>query len=122
MLPLVRSIVEDIVRCHARWCERVEQFGLAALHSSADRADPLADSLQREAQELATEIDGCLAELASLGVEMKGLSDGLVDFPGELQGRSIALCWKLGEDAVRYYHDHDAGFAGRRPIPTLTRA
>lgn len=121
MLPLVRRIVEDIVRYHAHWRERVEQFEVAALNSSAGNPDALADSMQREAQDLAVEIDGCLAELESLGVEMKGIADGLVDFPGELQGRAVALCWKLGEDTVRYYHDHGAGFAGRRPIPTLTR-
>lgn len=121
MLPLVRRIVEDVVHYHARWRERVQQFELAALNSSADQPDACADSIQREVQALAAEIDGCLAELASLGVEMKGIAEGLVDFPGELQGRAVALCWKLGEDTVRYYHDHDAGFAGRRPIPTLTR-
>lgn len=121
MLPLVCRIVEDIVRYHAHWRERVEQFEVAALNSSAGNPDALADSMQREAQDLAVEIDGCLAELESLGVEMKGIADGLVDFPGELQGRAVALCWKLGEDTVRYYHDHGAGFAGRRPIPTLNR-
>jgi hypothetical protein len=41
---------------------------------------------------------------------------GLVDFPGKIAGRRVFLCWRLGEQAVEYWHDVDAGFAGRQPL------
>jgi hypothetical protein len=41
----------------------------------------------------------------------------LIDFPGELDGRKVWLCWRLGEPAVQYWHDLDAGYAGRQPLP-----
>jgi hypothetical protein len=50
-----------------------------------------------------------------LGVEPKG-GDGLVDFPALWDGRLVYLCWKLGEPEVLYWHEIDAGFAGRQPL------
>jgi hypothetical protein len=54
-------------------------------------------------------------ELRQLGVEAKG-HDGLVDFPTIVDGRRAFLCWKLGEAEVSYWHELDAGFAGRQPL------
>jgi hypothetical protein len=77
---------------------------------------------QRELQALAQEIDGYIAELQELGVEFKGFDMGLVDFPGELGGRPVYLCWRLGEEAVEHWHEIDAGFAGRQPLsPSAVR-
>ena len=41
---------------------------------------------------------------------------GLVDFPGEIEGRSVFLCWRLGEDEVAWYHEENAGFTSRKPL------
>ena len=54
--------------------------------------------------------------LKDLGIEMKGRDVGLVDFPGEIGGRPVYLCWRLGEPAVAHWHERDAGFAGRQPL------
>jgi len=113
-LPLVRRIVEDIVRGYAEW--RVHEFEAAAALSQADVPDPRADALQREAQRLAADIDGCVRELTALGVEFKGFDLGLVDFPGEVDGRPAYLCWRLGEPAVQHWHARDAGYASRQPL------
>ena len=57
------------------------------------------------------------APLASLGAEAKApLDAGLVDFPGEMDGRLIYLCWRLGEPSIQHWHEIDAGFAGRQPL------
>ena len=119
MLPLVRRIVSDAVRDYLRWQETVRQFEIASLKSSADRPDATAEALQREAEQLARDIEGYIAEATELGVMVKGLDTGLVDFPGEIDGRPVLLCWQLGEDKVRYWHEEDAGFAGRQPLPQL---
>lgn len=58
-----------------------------------------------------------LGEIQTLGVQVKDIRVGLVDFPARIGGREVLLCWKLGEESVAWYHDPESGFAGRRPIP-----
>ena len=116
-LPLVRRIVEDLVRDYQAWRERVQDYEGAANASEPDAA--IVDALQRDVQRLAVEIQGYIGELAALGIECKGLDVGLVDFPGEIDGRPACLCWKLGEPAVAWWHRPDAGFAGRQPLPGM---
>jgi hypothetical protein len=50
------------------------------------------------------------------GIELKGLEEGLVDFPSDRDGRTVYLCWKQGEDSIQWWHDLDTGFAGRQPL------
>jgi hypothetical protein len=57
-----------------------------------------------------------LAEIDSIGVQVKDLSIGLLDFPCEVEGQVILLCWKLGEKAITHWHGVQEGFAGRKPI------
>ena len=116
MLPLVSRIVADIMNEHRRWQMLVQEFELATAASRADAPDPRADELQRDVQASAADIDRFIGELRDLGVDFKGFDLGLVDFPGEIDGRPVCLCWHLGESAVRYWHETDSGFAGRRPL------
>ena len=119
MLPLVRRIVSDAVRDYWRWQDKVREFEVAALRSSPDQPDEIAEQLQSEVTRLAEEIDGYLGELAELGVLFKGFDTGLVDFPGEVEGRPVLLCWQLGEEDVKFWHEEEAGFIGRQPLPGL---
>lgn len=57
-----------------------------------------------------------LAEIDSIGVQVKDLSIGLLDFPCEVEGKTILLCWKLGEKSITHWHGVAEGFAGRKPI------
>jgi hypothetical protein len=57
-----------------------------------------------------------LGEIDSIGVQVKDLSIGLLDFPCEVDGQTILLCWKLGEKAITHWHGMQEGFAGRKPI------
>lgn len=116
MLPLVRRIVDDIVRGYARWEGLVRDFEIAAARSRADAPDPDAEALQAEALRVAADIETFRAELESLGVECKAYDTGLVDFPSERDGRAVYLCWQRGEPRVDHWHERDAGFAGRRPL------
>ena len=117
-LPLIRRIVSDAVRDYWRWQEAVRRFEEVAANRVVGEPNEEADRLEHDAQRLATEIDGYLAEIRQLGVEMKGFDTGLVDFPGEMDGRPVLLCWQLGEESVQYWHEEDAGFAGRQPLPS----
>lgn len=117
MLPLVRRIVSDVVRDYMRWQDKVKQFEAAAANRTIDTPEGDADRLEREAQDIARDIDGYIAEISKLGVQMKGLDTGLVDFPGELNGRPVLLCWQLGEEKVEHWHEENAGYIGRQPLP-----
>jgi hypothetical protein len=57
-----------------------------------------------------------LAEIDSTGVQVKDLDIGLLDFPCQVDGQTILLCWKLGEKAITHWHGVQEGFAGRKPI------
>jgi hypothetical protein len=57
-----------------------------------------------------------LAEIDSIGVQVKDLEIGLLDFPCEVEGRVVLLCWKMGENSITHWHSTDEGFAGRKPI------
>ena len=118
-LPLVRRIVGDAVRDYWRWQDKVRQYEEVAANRVADVPSEEAERLEQEASQLAREIDGYIAEIRELGVELKGFDTGLVDFPGEVNGRPVLLCWQLGEESVQYWHEEDAGFAGRQPLPSL---
>jgi len=118
-LPLVGRIVDDLVREHRMWEDKVREFELATVGSRPERPDPIAELLQTEAQRLAKNIEGYIAELNDLGVICKGMGTGLVDFRGQIDGRDVFFCWKLGEPSVQYWHEVDAGFVGRQRLHPL---
>ena len=92
LLPTVRPLMEDIRRRKA----------------SFDR---------RPSAPLARELEALIAEVVSLGVQVKDLDVGLIDFPSVRRGEEILLCWKLGEgDRISWWHDPEAGYRGRRLI------
>jgi len=57
-----------------------------------------------------------MAEIDATGVQVKDLDIGLLDFPCEVEGRTVLLCWKLGEKGITHWHGVSEGFAGRKPI------
>ncbi len=57
-----------------------------------------------------------LAESDSIGVQVKDLDIGLLDFPCDVEGRILLLCWKMGEPSITHWHGTEEGFAGRKPI------
>ena len=119
-LPLVRRIVEDIVTNHQRWRERILELDLLASSARADAPDGRATELEREAQTLARDIDAFEQELTRLGIVLKDRRLGLIDFPAEVMGRQVWLCWRLGEPSVQFFHELDAGFGGRKPLAPAT--
>jgi hypothetical protein len=61
-------------------------------------------------------MQNALLTIQELGCELKDIDMGLVDFPALREGRVVYLCWRYGEDRLRYWHELDAGFAGRQPL------
>jgi len=63
-----------------------------------------------------TKLYQALEDLESTGVMVKSLDDGLLDFPSKRFDKEIWLCWKYGETVIKFWHDQDSGFQGRKPI------
>ncbi|MEP6643656.1 MAG: DUF2203 domain-containing protein [Acidobacteriaceae bacterium] len=61
-------------------------------------------------------VKDAMAEIDAIGVQVKDLETGLLDFPCKVEGRTILLCWKLGEQGITHWHTTSDGFAGRKPI------
>jgi hypothetical protein len=119
MLPLVRAIVTDIVKQNQIVVElKTRLTGLKGdRRKSTD--DVYSEELAHSRSILDSEEDtlrNYLDELVKLGVEPKGLDDGLCDFPSIKNGQPIYLCWRLGEPEVAHWHELDSGFKGRQPI------
>ncbi|MFQ6019892.1 MAG: DUF2203 domain-containing protein [Dehalococcoidia bacterium] len=69
-----------------------------------------------EAEKTAAALSDLIEMVNNLGCELKDIDLGLVDFRAVLGGREVYLCWKLGEDHVRWWHELDTGFGGRQPL------
>jgi hypothetical protein len=112
-LPYVRSIVEEVQERYLVVQESGRRHNATEPNETARRA-----ALKEEVREAADRIRACLDELRqALGAEMKDYEEGLVDFPAELEGRPILLCWKQGEEKIGFWHEVDAGAKGRKPVP-----
>ena len=114
-LPLVSRIVDDIRCAHEELQAPLERF--RRLVESNREAGAEARALRAELDQRAKRLNGFVDELSEVGCHFKGFDEGLVDFYSLRDGRPVLLCWRAGESEVGHWHDIDAGFAGRRPIP-----
>ena len=119
VLPLVRSIVTDVVTEFARMRDATrERRALEVESAGSTGAQGLIETLKTEVNERSVRIDGYVKELNDLGVEVKDLERGLIDFPSLRGARQVFLCWELGEATVSHWHGTDETFKERRPAGT----
>ena len=114
LLPTVRGILLTIQRSHRR-LQPYEEAAKHAAEGAKQGGGGMANG-SRYVSLLINLLSG-VGELEALGVQLKDHSRGLIDFPSLRDGRIVLLCWHLGEgDQVEWWHDVDAGFAGRQPL------
>jgi len=120
LLDQVRPIAEELVahrRAMAVTATRQARLvqRIAGNGGDFDPQEPrtLEEAFQREDQAAVR----CVQQLQRLGVLVKDLDRGLVDFPALRGDEEVLLCWQVGEDEVAYWHGLDEGFAGRKPLP-----
>jgi hypothetical protein len=114
LLPSVRQLLRRLQRFRRRLAAYREEVRQAA--EQADQGGGgIAGGLVYA--RLLTNFAGQMSELEALGVQLKDFDRGLVDFPSLRDGRIVLLCWQLDEgDELEWWHDMDAGFAGRTPL------
>ena len=114
LLPTVRLILAKILRAQrklAQYRDEARKAAEAAEQGGGGIEDGVAYAL------VLTEMTSQMSELDTLGVQLKDFERGLVDFPSLRDGRVVLLCWQMGEgDELEWWHDVDAGFAGRTPL------
>lgn len=114
LLPTARCIAEAIRREH----RRLLSLQPAARHA-AEAAELGGGGMPNGTAYVTalTKLNQSLSELETLGIQLKDYARGLIDFPSFRDGRVVLLCWQLGEgDAVEWWHEMEAGFAGRQPL------
>jgi hypothetical protein len=119
-LAEVRPLVEEMVRERRRLVRagerRAELASQIAGNGGGIAPSDVAEAAS-ELQEAAAAVSSAVERIQALGVLVKDLDTGLVDFPARHRGRDVLLCWRLGEDEVAHWHGLEEGFAGRRPLP-----
>ena len=110
-LPLVRRIVGDIVKTHGLILRLQAEMDRASGKEQAAAQSRLDASVGR--------LEDYVDELTEIGCELKDYQVGLIDFVGRHDSRDVYLCWKLGEEQIGYWHEINAGYAGRQPVASL---
>jgi hypothetical protein len=113
LLPDIRPKVKELIerkKVVAKLHEEIEKYNLlgfrpAEVAEKAAQLDALVEDMTRK-----------IAELEDLGVEVKDLDFGLVDFPAEKYGESVMLCWRYGEPEVAFWHAPSEGYNKRKPL------
>jgi hypothetical protein len=78
-----------------------------------------AQRIRLRMQGIVDQMAAAVARIDALGITLRDIERGLIDFPALVAGRQVWLCWQLGEDAVGYWHELDTGFGSRRPLIDL---
>lgn len=120
ILPEVRTSLEEAMRARealevirqsvAEFSARANLLGGVTLDVAA------ADRWSSRAREASSALEAAMEQLHALGVQVKDLEMGLVDFPTTYRGREVLLCWRMGEPDIAWWHGTEEGFRGRRPV------
>lgn len=118
MLPQVRSLIDGIRRKKRKISELRTLIDAIKRSTGGDGTEISTNSgqVRAQAQALIDDLRHEIHELQSLGIQIKDLDRGLVDWTALRQGEHVYLCWQAGETDVEWWHGIAEGFAGRRPI------
>jgi hypothetical protein len=120
LLPVLESLLKRAVegkRAADLIQERLQElnrkiFLTGGLLVDVARVRRQRSSMEQHVQQAKDSLD----EIDAIGVQVKDLDTGLLDFPCEVNGETVLLCWKMGESRIDYWHTMDSGFRGRQPI------
>jgi hypothetical protein len=116
-LGQVRPLAERMVELRARLAQlEDEQREVVRIVAGNGSGEGVGDARTPEFAKLARELQEVVDGLTLIGVQLKDVDTGLLDFPSQREGEDVLLCWRVGEPAVEWYHGLEDGYAGRRRI------
>ena len=105
-----RRQMNDLEDCLSAIASRIQIMGGVTVdYDVAARA-------RADLNTVVAKVKDALDQIQATGCIVKDLESGLVDFPAMISDEEVYLCWRLGEDRIRFYHRQDEGFAGSKPI------
>src|SRR5919205_3002714 len=126
ILELLRHQREELIRLRDLVLERQSRVEAATESGSGssrssddDEADDELRLIRLRMQGLIDQMQAGVARIDALGITLRDIETGLVDFPALASGRQVWLCWRLGEDEVGWWHELSTGFSDRRPLIDL---
>lgn len=111
-LEVVRPMVAELMTISERIRAHQPEIWSVVEKSAGNGGNPTLSKMLPDFDRL----DALLHQLQDMGIEVKDLSTGLIDFPALKDGRVVYLCWKYNEGSIQFWHEIEAGFAGREPI------
>jgi hypothetical protein len=120
LLPILESLLKQAIQSKKTIEEvdaEVQQLSQRIFMNGGTLVNVVNVAQRKAAREKAVQrIKDSVAEIDATGVQVKDLDIGLLDFPCNVDGEIVLLCWKLGEAKIAFWHDTTSGFAGRQPI------
>src|SRR3569833_120812 len=120
LLPVVESLLKRALegkRAAQDVENQISELGRRIYLTGGMRVDVAAVSKQRaEMEEHLQRVRESIAEIDSIGVQVKDLDTGVLDFPCKVDDQVVLLCWRMGESAIEHWHTVDDGFKGRKPL------
>ena len=120
LLPVLESLLKRAIK--GRRSAQSVEAGLNGLaqriyFSGGMRVNPASVAKQRAEMEAHLQrVRESVAEIDAIGVQVKDLESGLLDFPCRIDDQVVLLCWRMGEPAIEHWHTVEAGFQGRQPV------
>jgi hypothetical protein len=111
LLARVEPMLRSLRQARDRLTDTEAHEALAGAAPGNGGGDP-----GRNVGEAFLEVRQLLLELAQLGIVVRDIDRGLIDFPAVLEGREVYLCWMLDEETIGFWHDLESGYGGRRPL------
>jgi hypothetical protein len=120
LLPVLESLLKRAVESKQA-AEQVEsvlsEVARRIYISGGMRVDVASVAKQRAEMEVHLQrVRESVAEIDSIGVQVKDIESGLLDFPCRVEDQVVLLCWRIGETSIEHWHTVEAGFKGRQPL------
>ena len=111
-LEIIRPLMEEVQTLRSNIIARQPEIWPAIERSAGKGGNPMLSKLVKDFERL----DDLLHRILATGAQVKDINIGLLDFPAWRKEHEVYLCWKYGEGEIEFWHEIEAGFAGRQPI------
>ncbi|MBI4518866.1 MAG: DUF2203 domain-containing protein [Deltaproteobacteria bacterium] len=116
LIPKLELLMARLQQSAAQLRRSIEALAAETGRAANDLSGSDIVTLRPGLRPLIVEMEQLVGEIEACGGEFKGLDLGLVDFPAEVDGEVVLLCWQFGEKEIAYWHALEAGFSGRKPL------